>query len=43
MNPDGTIDVPRGPGLGFEVDRDFLAARTESVEKLVKSERTAAS
>jgi len=41
VNPDGTIDVPRGPGLGFEVDRDFLAARTESVERLART--TAAS
>jgi len=43
VNPDGTIDVPRGPGLGFEVDRDFVAARTEAVERFVKRERTAAS
>jgi o-succinylbenzoate synthase len=43
VNADGTIDVPRGPGLGFEVDRDFVAARTESVERFARTERTAAS
>ncbi len=24
LNPDGTIHVPTGPGIGVEVDRDFL-------------------
>jgi len=24
LNPDGTIDVPQGPGIGVEVDRPFL-------------------
>ena len=24
LNPDGTIDVPQGPGIGVEVDRAFL-------------------
>lgn len=24
LNPDGTIDVPQGPGIGVEVDRSFL-------------------
>lgn len=26
--PDGTVPVPRGPGLGVEVDREYLAAVT---------------
>ena len=42
VNRDGTVDVPRAPGLGFEVDRDFVAARTESVERLTPSGRTVA-
>jgi O-succinylbenzoate synthase len=33
VNADGTVDVPRAPGLGFEIDRDFVAARTEAVER----------
>lgn len=24
LNPDGTIDVPQGPGIGVEVDRQFV-------------------
>ena len=31
---DGTVGVPRGPGVGFEIDRDYVAAKTESVERL---------
>lgn len=33
VNADGTVDVPRGPGLGFEIDRDYVASRTEAVER----------
>jgi len=33
VGPDGMVDVPRGPGLGFEVDRDFVESATESVER----------
>jgi O-succinylbenzoate synthase len=29
--PDGTVEVPRGPGLGFEVDRDYINFMTESL------------
>jgi len=43
VNRDGTVDVPRAPGLGFEVDRDFIAARSESVERLTRQGRTVAS
>jgi O-succinylbenzoate synthase len=43
VNDDGTVDVPQGPGLGFEIDRDFVAARTESVERLTRPRRTVAS
>ena len=30
---DGTVKVPRGPGLGFEVDLDYIASNTETVER----------
>lgn len=29
---DGTVEVPRGKGLGFEVDLDFIEGRTEALE-----------
>jgi len=28
---DGTVEVPNGPGLGFEVDRDYINFMTESL------------
>jgi len=31
---DGTIAVPRAPGLGFDVDVPFLESRSEAVERL---------
>jgi O-succinylbenzoate synthase len=31
---DGTIEVPRSPGVGVEVDEAFLERRTEAVERL---------
>jgi O-succinylbenzoate synthase len=34
---DGTVAVPTGPGLGFDVDMAFLESRTESVERLSAS------
>ena len=30
----GTVDVPQSPGLGFEVDLDYLSAHTENVERI---------
>lgn len=30
----GTVEVPRGAGLGFEVDLDYIESLTESVEHL---------
>lgn len=30
----GTVEVPRAAGLGFEVDRDYVDAVTESVERI---------
>jgi O-succinylbenzoate synthase len=34
VDANGTVEVPRGPGLGFEIDRDYLESTTESVERL---------
>jgi O-succinylbenzoate synthase len=31
---DGTVDVPKGHGLGFEVDVPFIESCTEAVEYL---------
>ena len=36
LSPDGTIPVPDGPGIGVDVDLDYLEARTESVDRLVR-------
>ena len=33
VGPDGTVEVPRAVGLGFEIDRDYVAATTETVER----------
>jgi o-succinylbenzoate synthase len=30
---DGTVEVPHGPGLGFEVDLDYIAGNTQTVER----------
>jgi O-succinylbenzoate synthase len=32
--PDGTVEVPRNPGLGFDVDVDYIKDRTEEVERI---------
>jgi L-alanine-DL-glutamate epimerase-like enolase superfamily enzyme len=34
--PDGTIAVPQGPGLGFEVDVPFLESHREAGERLAR-------
>jgi o-succinylbenzoate synthase len=31
VDPDGTVVVPSGPGLGFDVDRDYINFMTESL------------
>ncbi len=33
LGPDSTIDVPSGPGLGVEVDLDFVESITTSVDR----------
>lgn len=39
MNADGFVDVPRGPGLGVDVDVDFIESLTIRVDEIA-SERT---
>jgi len=34
VSSDGTVASPRGPGLGFDVDLDYITARTETVTRL---------
>lgn len=34
---DGTVEVPRGPGLGFEIDLDYIKANTQTVERIDRS------
>ena len=35
LNTDGTVDVPTGPGIGVEIDEEFLASITEETITLV--------
>jgi O-succinylbenzoate synthase len=34
VSPDGTVDVPTGAGIGFEVDLDYINAMTQTVERI---------
>ena len=34
VSANGLVDVPQDPGLGFDVDRDYLEANTENVERI---------
>ncbi len=34
VSEDGTVDVPHGPGIGFEVDVDYIHAMTQTVERI---------
>src|SRR5438309_2892866 len=34
VDDDGTVEVPQGPGLGFEVDLDYINARSQTIERL---------
>jgi len=33
VDADGTVAVPSEPGLGFEIDLDFVASKTEAFER----------
>lgn len=34
VDKNGTVGVPKGPGLGFDVDMDFIDSRTQTLEKI---------
>jgi O-succinylbenzoate synthase len=34
VKEDGTVVVPRGPGLGFDIDLDYLTLNTQTVERI---------
>ncbi len=36
---DGTVEVPRASGLGFEVDLDYIISKTETVERFERNAR----
>lgn len=36
VDGNGMVEVPTGPGFGFEIDRDYLAAATETVERFTQ-------
>jgi len=35
---DGNVEVPKGPGLGFEVDLDYIISKTQTVERIEADE-----
>ena len=37
VDDDGTVEVPQGPGLGFEVDLDYITSKTQSLERIESS------
>jgi O-succinylbenzoate synthase len=37
VDDDGTVEVPQGPGLGFEVDLDYITSKTQTVERIEPS------
>jgi o-succinylbenzoate synthase len=43
VGKDGTVEVPLAPGLGFEVDLDYVHSRSDSVERLARTGRPVAS
>ena len=38
VEADGTVEVPHGPGLGFEIDLDYMAGNTQTVERIERSD-----
>jgi len=40
VSPEGMVEVPLAPGLGFEIDREYVAAMTESVERFTLRGKT---
>ncbi len=37
VDGDGTVEVPRGPGLGFEIDLDYMTCNTQTVERIERN------
>jgi O-succinylbenzoate synthase len=37
VNADGTVEVPRGPGLGFEIDLDYMKSNTHTAERIERN------
>ena len=37
VSPQGTVDVPTGSGIGFEVDVDYINAMTQTKERIERS------
>ncbi|HKY27104.1 MAG TPA: o-succinylbenzoate synthase [Pyrinomonadaceae bacterium] len=38
VDENGTVKVPRAPGLGFGIDLDYLMSNTQTVERIERSE-----
>lgn len=36
---DGTVEVTRKPGLGFEIDLDYIKSNTQTVERIERSDK----
>ncbi|HSE31376.1 MAG TPA: o-succinylbenzoate synthase [Pyrinomonadaceae bacterium] len=37
VSKDGTVEVPPGPGIGFEVDIDYINSMTQSIERIERA------
>jgi o-succinylbenzoate synthase len=37
VQSDGTVEVPRGPGIGFEIDLDYMKGNTQTVERFERN------
>jgi O-succinylbenzoate synthase len=37
VRTDGTVEVPRGAGLGFEIDLDYMRSNTQTVERIERN------
>lgn len=37
VSPNGTVDVPRNPGIGFEVDLDYIGSMTQTIERIERN------
>ncbi|MGH9941774.1 MAG: hypothetical protein ACRD9R_05355 [Pyrinomonadaceae bacterium] len=35
---DATVEVPCGPGLGFEIDLDYITPHTQTLELIERSD-----